>query len=100
MPNGRPRIVAGVLPLPRPLIDTVAPPGTDRTSNRPRVATGSATGAAAAAVAAAGVGVARVGLRRLTVTEIDNSIRDLLQDDSRPAARFLPEEILPPFDND
>jgi hypothetical protein len=46
------------------------------------------------------VGVARVGLRRLTITEIDNSIRDLLQDDSRPASRFLPEEILPPFDND
>ncbi len=59
-------------------------------------------GSAAAVVPelAPGVGVARVGLRRLTVTEIDNSIRDLLQDDSRPATRFLPEEILPPFDND
>ncbi len=57
-------------------------------------------GSAAVPALAEGVGVARVGLRRLTVTEIDNSIRDLLQDDSRPASRFLPEEILPPFDND
>jgi hypothetical protein len=57
-------------------------------------------GTSAAPELAEGVGVARVGLRRLTVNEIDNSIRDLLRDDSRPAARFLPEEILPPFDND
>src|SRR6185436_11773444 len=52
-------------------------------------------GTSAAPELADSFGVARVGLRRLTVTEIDNSIRDLLQDDSRPAARFLPEEILP-----
>jgi hypothetical protein len=57
-------------------------------------------GTSAAPELAEGFGVARVGLRRLTVTELDNSIRDLLQDDSRPAAKFLPEEILPPFDND
>jgi hypothetical protein len=40
------------------------------------------------------------GLRRLTVVEYDNALRDLLGDDSRPASEFLPEDALRPFDND
>jgi hypothetical protein len=40
------------------------------------------------------------GLRRLTVGEYDNALRDLLGDDARPGAEFLPEDALTPFDND
>jgi hypothetical protein len=41
-----------------------------------------------------------VGMRRLTVGEIDNALRDLLGDTTRPAAAFLPEDSKTPFDND
>lgn len=40
------------------------------------------------------------GLRRLTVAEYDNALRDLLLDDSRPGAEFLPADAMAPFDND
>ncbi len=40
------------------------------------------------------------GLRRLTVAEFDNALRDLLLDDSRPGAEFLPADAMAPFDND
>ncbi len=46
------------------------------------------------------LGVAPAGLRRLTVAEYDATVSDLLLDDTRPAARFLPEDLLTPFDND
>lgn len=45
-----------------------------------------------------GVGIG--GLRRLTVHEYDNAIRDLLGDDTRPGASALPEDRRTPFDND
>jgi hypothetical protein len=44
------------------------------------------------------VGVA--GLRRLSVHEYDRTVRDLLGDDTRPAASYLPEDPRTPFDND
>jgi hypothetical protein len=40
------------------------------------------------------------GARRLTRTELDNAVRDLLGDDEGPAARFLAEDEFNPFDND
>lgn len=40
------------------------------------------------------------GLRRLTRHELDNVLRDLLLDTSRPASRRLPEDAKAPFDND
>ncbi|MEM6993993.1 MAG: DUF1592 domain-containing protein [Myxococcota bacterium] len=45
-------------------------------------------------------GIGRMGIRRLTVAEYDSTIADLLGDDSRPAAMFLPEDKKLPFDND
>ncbi len=42
----------------------------------------------------------RSGLRRLSVAEYDNALRDLVGDDSRPASQFLPADALTPFDND
>ncbi|MBC8070104.1 MAG: DUF1592 domain-containing protein [Deltaproteobacteria bacterium] len=44
--------------------------------------------------------IARIGLRRINRYEFDNIVRDLLQDDSRPAAQLLPEDLRTPFDND
>ncbi len=40
------------------------------------------------------------GLRRLTVHEYDNTVRDLMGDDSRQGALLLPEDLKTPFDND
>lgn len=42
----------------------------------------------------------RSGLRRLSVTEYDNAVRDLVGDDARAGATYLPEDALTPFDND
>ncbi len=39
------------------------------------------------------------GLRRLTRTEYDNALRDLLGDTSRPGWARLPEDAFDPFDN-
>jgi hypothetical protein len=44
--------------------------------------------------------VARSGLRRLTVDEYDNTLRDLLGDASRPGSTLLPADPYIPFDND
>lgn len=44
--------------------------------------------------------VGRVGLRRLTRREYDDTLRDLLGDTSRPASQVLPEDPLTPFDNE
>lgn len=40
------------------------------------------------------------GLRRLTVDEYDNTLVDLLGDDTRPGSALLPKEGRMPFDND
>jgi hypothetical protein len=45
-----------------------------------------------------GVGV--VGLRRLSRTELDHTLRDLVGDETRPASARLPEDVVDPFDND
>lgn len=45
-------------------------------------------------------GVGKTGIRRLTQTEYDNVIADILRDESRPAATYLPEDQKTPFDND
>jgi len=39
------------------------------------------------------------GLRRLTRTEYDSALRDLLGDASRPGFAKLPEDVNDPFDN-
>lgn len=44
--------------------------------------------------------VGRVGLRRLTRHEYDNTLRDLLGDATRPGSQALPEDALTPFDNE
>ncbi len=45
-----------------------------------------------------GVGV--VGMRRLSRSELDDTIEDLLGDSTRPATQFIPEDVIDPFDND
>jgi hypothetical protein len=40
------------------------------------------------------------GARRLTQVELDNTLRDLLGDDTAPASRLLNEDEFRPFDND
>jgi hypothetical protein len=45
-------------------------------------------------------GIALSGMRRLTRYELDNTLRDVLHDDSRPASQLLPEDPRTPFDND
>lgn len=57
-----------------------------------------ATGPAEPPPEAGGVGM--VGLRRLSRSEMDNTLRDLLGDDTRPGTTFLPEDVIDPFDND
>jgi len=44
--------------------------------------------------------VPRMGLRRLTSYEYDNTVRDLLGDTTRKSALVLPEDPRTPFDND
>lgn len=44
--------------------------------------------------------VAPIGLRRLTANEYDNTLRDLLLDETRESALVLPEDLRTPFDND
>lgn len=44
--------------------------------------------------------IGHVGLRRLTRYEYDNTLRDLLGDDTRPGSQVLPEDSLTPFDNE
>ncbi|MEQ1666635.1 MAG: DUF1592 domain-containing protein, partial [Bdellovibrionales bacterium] len=39
-------------------------------------------------------------LRRLSVTELDNSLNDILEDSTKPAAKILPPDPAAPFDND
>lgn len=45
-------------------------------------------------------GVGEMGARRLSRNEYDNTVRDLLGDDTRPGTKYLPEDIVDPFDND
>ena len=40
------------------------------------------------------------GVRRLSQSELDNTLRDLLGEDAAPAARLLNEDEFRPFDND
>ena len=40
------------------------------------------------------------GVRRLSQSELDNTLRDLLGEDTSPAARLLNEDEFRPFDND
>jgi hypothetical protein len=44
--------------------------------------------------------VAVSGLRRLTIDEYNNTLRDLLGDNSRPGVLLLPMDARTPFDND
>jgi len=44
--------------------------------------------------------VAPSGMRRLTIDEYDNTLRDLLLDDSRSSDLLLPKDVRNPFDND
>lgn len=40
------------------------------------------------------------GVRRLSRDECDNTLRDLLGDETRPCTALLPEDVVDPFDND
>jgi hypothetical protein len=40
------------------------------------------------------------GMRRLTIVEYNDTVRDLLGDTTSPATQWLPEDQLSPFDND
>jgi hypothetical protein len=44
--------------------------------------------------------VGPVGMRRLSRYELDNTVRDLVGDDTRPAQQLLPEDPRTPFDNE
>jgi len=39
-------------------------------------------------------------VRRLSRTEFDNTLRDVVLEDQRPANRFITEDVFTPFDND
>ena len=45
-------------------------------------------------------GVGLVGFRRLSRAELDETLHDLLGDQTRPGTQFLPEDVVDPFDND
>lgn len=45
------------------------------------------------------IGIGQQGARRLTRDELDNTLRDLLLDDTKPADDFLPPDVVDPFDN-
>jgi hypothetical protein len=78
-------------------LDAPEPPGPEAVAVTPKGPQPSATAAAAAVAGRELAAVTR--LRRLTVTEYDNVLRDLLLDGSRPAGAVLPEGR-DPFDND
>lgn len=44
-------------------------------------------------------GVGQVGMRRLSRDEFDNTVFDLLGDDTRPGSLLLVEDVIDPFDN-
>jgi hypothetical protein len=46
------------------------------------------------------LGVGQSGARRLSVAELDDTLRDLLGETTRPASVFLPPDVIDPFDND
>ena len=46
------------------------------------------------------LGIGPMGMRRLTRAEFDNTVFDLLGDDTRPGSTGLPEDKRSPFDND
>ena len=61
---------------------------------------GGGPGATSTVPPAGELGVGPMGIRRLSVFEYDNTINDLLGDDTRPGAQLLPEDARTPFDND
>ncbi|HET6337034.1 MAG TPA: DUF1587 domain-containing protein, partial [Polyangiales bacterium] len=60
---------------------------------------GSAAGAGGSTTAATYEGSETVA-RRLSRAELDNTLRDLLGDDTAPASRALAEDLYAPYDND
>ncbi|HEY3593980.1 MAG TPA: DUF1592 domain-containing protein, partial [Polyangiaceae bacterium] len=62
--------------------------------------TGTGTTSSPACAAAAAPKPGPSPIRRLTHFEYDNTLRDLLDDDSHPSASFPPDEKLSLFDND
>jgi len=44
-------------------------------------------------------GVGMIGMRRLSSDEYDNTLFDLLGDDTQPGAALLPEDVADPYDN-
>jgi hypothetical protein len=46
------------------------------------------------------LGIGAQGARRLSRDELDNTLRDLLGDDTEPASAILPADVIDPFDNE
>jgi hypothetical protein len=44
-------------------------------------------------------GVGMIGMRRLSSDEYDNTLRDLLGDETQPGSALLPEDVADPYDN-
>jgi hypothetical protein len=61
---------------------------------------GGGPGGNAGSGAGAGVLAAESVARRLSRAELDNTLRDLLGDDSAPASQLLTEDAFTPYDND
>jgi len=59
--------------------------------------TADATGGVPEAPEIGGVGM--IGMRRLSADEYDNTLFDLLGDDTRPGGALLPEDVVDPYDN-
>lgn len=55
------------------------------------------TGAVPGAPELGGVGM--IGMRRLSADEYDNTLFDLIGDDTRPGSALLPEDVADPYDN-
>ena len=59
--------------------------------------TAGTTGGTPEAPSSGGVGM--IGMRRLSSDEYDNTLLDLIGDDSRPGGAVLPEDVADPYDN-
>jgi hypothetical protein len=71
--------------------------GTGGSASEGGSASADSTGDVPEAPELGGVGI--MGMRRLSSNEYDNTIRDLLGDDSAAGAALLPEDVVDPFDN-
>jgi hypothetical protein len=91
-------VALALLPCALPLAACQGSIGDDEAA---KPSNGTSTGSGGTGDRPADLSVASASVaRRLTRTELDNTVRDLLGDATGPAAKFLAEDEYKPFDND